>query len=174
MSDANAYDDYLSALLELRVAVAFLGEKGQSGWWQTQFLQPTGQRFLEFIYPRTTFAAALTAVTVGAKNFHDERIGKGGVFHLFRLPMTLEFRLHQQLLSSDAARLATIVKDESAARNLLRGHTKGPDPVADGPIRVGDVGLITTGRATANLAHIYLQSMSSATVALPYFTAANA
>ena len=61
-------DDPLHEILELRVAVAFLGEKGQNGWWQTQFLQPTGQRFLEFIYPRTVFAAGVNAASEAAKN----------------------------------------------------------------------------------------------------------
>jgi hypothetical protein len=173
MVAASHTTEHILALLELRVAVAFLGEHGQNGWWKTQFLQPTGQRFLEFIYPRTAFAAAVTAATEAAKKFHDERIGKGGVFHLFRFPPTLEFRVHQQLLSSDAARLAQIVTNASAARALLERYVKNKQPTALGPLRIGEVSAITKEITVAKLAGIYLQSISSATVALPYFTAAH-
>lgn len=157
-------------LLELRVAVAFLGEQGQNGWWKTQFLQPTGQRFLEFVYPGTAFAAAVTASTEAAKRFHDERIGKGSVFHLFRLPTTLELRLHQHLLK-DSDDLAKIVTAAGAARTLLERRANGKQQSAVGPLRVGEAGVIAKESTIATLANLYLQSIGSATVALPYFTA---
>jgi hypothetical protein len=168
-------NDYIVSLLELRVAVAFLGEKGNNGWWQTQFLQPTGQRFLEFIYPRTVFAAAVNAAAEAAKSFHDQRIGKGRVFHLFRFPFSVELHVHQQLLS-DTARVAGIVKSASTARALLERYAKSSNKTGSslaGPLCVGDVSLIFSGRAASKLSEVYRHSIGSATPALPYLTDAS-
>jgi hypothetical protein len=86
-------NDVLYALLRLRIAVAYLGEKEQFAWWSTRFLGSTGRRFLEFIYPRSAFAAAVTSASEAAKTFHDFRIGKGRIYHLFRLPHLLVYQV---------------------------------------------------------------------------------
>lgn len=43
----------LANVLKLRLLVGFLGEKKQCNWWDTTFLEATGQRFLETVFPRT-------------------------------------------------------------------------------------------------------------------------
>jgi hypothetical protein len=172
MSDAGRTTEHIPELLALRVAVAYLGEQGQSGWWKTQFLQPTGQRFLEFIYPRSAFAGAVTAAAEAAKKFHDARIGKGGVFHLFRLPPTLELKLHQQLLN-DPDELVRMVANTGAARSVLEQTADGNPSTAVGPVRIGDASALTKESTVAKLAGMYLRSVDSATVALPYFTASH-
>lgn len=167
--------DYIVPLLELRVAVAFLGEKGQNGWWQTQFLQPTGQRFLEFIYPRSVFAACVNAASEAAKNFHDDRIGKGGVIHLFRLPPSLELRLHEHLLK-DAATLRQLIGNANTAKALLeRYRTKADQGSARpaGPVLVGGMSMIFSGKATSKFGEAYLRSIGSPNPVLPYLTGAS-
>ena len=167
--------DFLHEILHLRVAVAFLGEKGQNGWWQTQFLQPTGQRFLEFIYPRTVFAAGVNAASEAAKNFHDDRIGKGGVIHLFRLPPSLELRLHEHLVK-DAATLRQLIENTSTARTLLERYGAGTDRRSSqpaGPVLVGDMSMIFSGKAASKFGEAYLRSIGSPNPALPYLTGAS-
>jgi hypothetical protein len=38
------------ALLRLRFAVAFLGEREQAGWWRSSFLSPNARAFLEPVF----------------------------------------------------------------------------------------------------------------------------
>jgi hypothetical protein len=112
--------DILHALLRLRIAVAYLGEREQYAWWGTRFLGATGRRFLEFNYPRSAFAAGVTAAAEAAKAFHDRRIGKGGVSHLFRLPHIIEQRLNALLLScSDETLLSIVSSKQTAIRALV-------------------------------------------------------
>jgi hypothetical protein len=80
----------IESLFRLRLVVAYLGEKEQCAWWSTRFLGGKGKRFLEFNYPRSAFAAGFTAASEAARTFHDKRIGKGRVSHLFRLPHGIE------------------------------------------------------------------------------------
>ena len=75
----------ITSILQLRILVLSLGEAHHAGWWKSQFLSPTGISFLERIYPRSKFAAAVRSATRAALTIHDTNIGKGEVFHLFRI-----------------------------------------------------------------------------------------
>ena len=88
----------LLSYLKLRFCVSFLGEKYANNWWDSQFLNTTGQKFMQNVYPKATFSAALEGASRSAFEFHDNRIGKGKVFHLFRLPTSMEQTIHQLLL----------------------------------------------------------------------------
>jgi hypothetical protein len=77
-------------IAELRVLVGFLGEKGQSNWWSSEFFSVTAAAFLAPIFNRSLFLAQYQGVTAAASNMHDEAIGVGRIFHLFRLPIGLE------------------------------------------------------------------------------------
>lgn len=47
--------------LRLRALVLALGECSRPPWWKTEFMNETGLRFLERLYPRTSFQAAIHA-----------------------------------------------------------------------------------------------------------------
>src|SRR5947207_11300108 len=77
----------------LRLAVGILGEHGQAAWWPSMFLGQHANAFLSPIFGSKTRMAQYHGVTEAACRIHDERIGVGRVFHLFRLPETIEQRL---------------------------------------------------------------------------------
>src|SRR5260370_41584991 len=77
-------------MIRLRLLVGFLGERRQANWSDCSFLDPTGRRFLETTFPRTALNAALHSTSEAARIVHDSRIGRVGVFHLFRLPIDKE------------------------------------------------------------------------------------
>ena len=85
-------------LITLRTIVGFLGENPQFCWWDTNFLSQTGLQFLAINFPRSAFSAGCNSVTEAAKRLHDERIGKSGVYHLFRFPTYSEESIHRHLL----------------------------------------------------------------------------
>ena len=84
-------------LAKVRLVVAYLGEAKQSGWWDCNFLDATGLRFMETTFPRTAPLAALRASAEAACLVHDKAMGRAGTFHLFRLPPALEDHLNHCL-----------------------------------------------------------------------------
>ncbi|QVL35510.1 BrxE family protein [Aminirod propionatiphilus] len=82
-------------VFRLRALVLALGESTAPAWWKTEFMNETGLRFLERLYPRTSFLAAVHAAGKAASDTHDRAVGRVGVYHLFRLPESLETELHR-------------------------------------------------------------------------------
>ena len=82
-------------VFSLRALVLALGESTAPAWWKTEFMNETGLRFLERLYPRTSFQAAVHAAGKAASHAHDRAAGRVGVYHLFRLPESLEAELHR-------------------------------------------------------------------------------
>ena len=74
-------------IAELRVLVGFLGEKQQFGWWGSEFYGATAAAFLSPIFNRSLFQAQYQGATAVAAKVHDDTIGVGRIFHLFRLPI---------------------------------------------------------------------------------------
>ncbi len=74
----------------LRLLVGYLGEKDQDNWWSTSFFSPSSRNFLAPIFARTTRLAQDNSVRDTARRLHDEQVGIGSVFHLFRLPADVE------------------------------------------------------------------------------------
>jgi hypothetical protein len=163
--------DILDALLRLRIAVAYLGEREQCGWWSTRFLGATGRRFLEFNYPRSAFAAGVTAAAEAAKAFHDRRIGKGGVSHLFRLPHITEQGLSALLLSCSDETLLSIVSSKQTAIRALADLRKELTASPEGPVRIGNNKMLSSGTVVSKLAALYADAFEPGKQTLPYFTA---
>ncbi len=74
-------------IAELRVLVGYLGEKPQAGWWSSEFYSPSAAAFLSPIFNRSLFLAQYQGATAAAAKAHDDTIGIGRIFHLFRLPI---------------------------------------------------------------------------------------
>jgi hypothetical protein len=84
----------------LRVLVGYLGERHQSNRWSSTFLGRTSEAFLAPIFGNTVANARVVGVTEAARRVHDDAMGVGRTFHLFRLPETLEQELHRKLSTS--------------------------------------------------------------------------
>ncbi|MDD2599103.1 MAG: BrxE family protein [Kiritimatiellae bacterium] len=157
-------------LAMLRMLVGYLGEKNQSNWWDCQFLSPYGIRFLEINFPRTILASAITSVTAAAMRFHDERIGKKDVFHLFRLPAGLEEAVHNALPPGNPAEWTALIHGvETAIKQLNNMHDSAVD-ASVGPVQVGTVGGLMGGDVISVIAKHYNDAFSNKKIVLPYFT----
>jgi hypothetical protein len=58
-------------ILRLRAIVLALGESAASPWWKTEFMDENWLRFLERLYPRTFYLAAIHAAGKAAIDAHD-------------------------------------------------------------------------------------------------------
>lgn len=160
-------------LVVLRCVVGYLGEQALPVWWSSAFFSSSSNTFLNPVFPRTPNLARYTGVTQAASLVHDQQIGIGRVYHLFRLPEDLEQEL------SDAARieslweemkLAVVGKDTALA--YLRGIA-GEGAVAEGgPVRVGDLGSLQQERAWASIASAYARAFERSLPTFPYFSEA--
>jgi len=88
---------YTQQIAMLRICVAFLGEKDQRDWWKSSFLSRSGEAFIAPIFPKTSILARINGASAAAQFVHDEHIGIGDVFHLFRLPENVEQDINQLL-----------------------------------------------------------------------------
>ena len=107
----------ISDLSNLRICVAFLGEKEQANWWPSSFLSRSGEAFLSPVFPKTAALARVNGASGAAQVSHDEHIGIGDVYHLFRLPENVEHDI-SQLLSKDTTALKLIDSEETAQAGL--------------------------------------------------------
>lgn len=158
--------------IALRSLVGYLGEKSQCNWWDTNFLSPVGLQYLAINFPRSSFVAGVTSVSEAARRLHDGRIGKGGVYHLFRMPLSLEESIHNTMMGVDSAGLISDFKDHETALKKLKSFIDSTVDASEGPVQVGTEKQIQKEFAISELAKHYLDAFSNNKQVLPYFSAA--
>ena len=129
----------------LRLVVGYLGEQGQHGWWSSEFFSPNAAAFLTPVFGKTATLAQYHGVKEAARRVHDEHIGIGRVFHLFRLPESIEqavFEVLQDPANADALR--TSIESQDAATAALQAFGAGETvdrsaPAQHGPIQMGTI-----------------------------------
>lgn len=163
-------DIRLESLATLRVLVGYLGEGDQCDWWHTQFLSPTGRRYLEFNFPRTVLSAGINSVSHAAKELHDRRIGRNGVFHLFRLPHAIEQDLHLLLAGDYKHELDEVIQGRDRAMKALAELAEGEKVESEGPSRISAIGQMTHRPSLRKLAACYFWAFESGKQTFPYFT----
>lgn len=155
----------------LRLLVGFLGENGNLGWWDTQFLSPTGLRFLAINFPRTAFAAGYHGVVSAARRLHDDRIGKdAGVFHLFRLPASMEEDVHRTVMEADPKTdfLPLLASRDAALEYLTQwaGDFRGSSV---GPVQLGTWKHLASAPDLERIAAFYANAFRDERQCFPYF-----
>jgi hypothetical protein len=153
----------------LRLAVGYLGQHKQSGWWDCNFLDATGIRFLETTFPRTAWAAALRSTTEAACIVHDQALGRIGSFHLFRLPPALEDQIEHAIDQIDWSSYCKQIKTGDAAMDVLRQMADAVIKAPIGPVQVGMANKILTSTAIRELAAHYYAAFKDGIRCYPYF-----
>jgi hypothetical protein len=155
----------------MRAAVGYLGERDQRGWWQSAFFSAGSRAFLAPVFGRTLVLTQCAGVTRAAALVHDERIGVGQVYHLFRCPEDLEQGIHQALQSSEMAhRVRAFVASPDAAIAFLREEARSAQTAGVGPTRVGDERGLRDRRSWRIVAAHYAHAFTEGGDVFPYFT----
>lgn len=158
----------LDQLFTLRKSVSFLGEKENFSWWQTNILNSVGLKFMQTNYPRTARNAALEAVGLAATKEHDEKIGLGRVYHLFRLPHELQQALHQ--LSLEQEKEISFPSTKEDAIEELRSISNEILSVQPGPCQIGTKKTTRSSFGVQEIAKHYLSAFTTNVKCFPYFT----
>ena len=159
----------ITRLLKLRVLVGYLGEKSQFGWWQSDFFGPASDAFLEPIFPRTRFLSQVEGSSAAARLQHDDRIGKGDVYHLFRLPEDVEQSFHQQLQDAEfISKFASALTSKEDALGSLEEEVGAPESRSAGPLLAGSVTDLKKKSVQAEIGRAYLAAFGSDQLSFPY------
>ena len=158
-------------LCRLRQAVAFLGGKGQHGWWDSDFLSETGLQLLSYTFPRHPVLAGFGATCQAAQRFHDERIGQRATYHLFRLPSALEAEMTRISSEDGGRRLGEMERTQAAAMKVLTQLAAQTVDAPEGPVQVGTMRDIGASRGVEELAKHYLSAFQRGQKTLPFFGA---
>ncbi len=172
-SSAMKSSEIVSSLVVLRALTGFLGEKQQSGWWDVNFLNRTGLEFMKINFPRSAFGAGVTSSAEAAKKLHDERIGKGGVYHLFRLPAAVEESVHSELFKTDPSSVLSGMESKDTALARLETMFEAKEKAPRGPVWIGARDDIVTAASVRKLAALYFDAFSGNRECFPYFANQN-
>lgn len=153
------------SLAKLRTCVAFMGEKEQANWWPSSFLSRSGEAFLSPVFPKTAALARVNGASAAAQVSHDEHIGIGDVYHLFRLPENIEHDI-SQLLAKDASVLELIVTEETAQAEL-KELSAGKSEQGVGPLLIEEHSIDQA--MIAHMAAAYMQGFSAREQVYPYY-----
>lgn len=156
-------------LARLRLLVGYLGEQHQYHWWPSAFFTPSSMAFLAPMFSKTAFMAQYHGVKAAASRVHDEHIGLGKVYHLFRLPERLERDLYQYLRDKafvDA--LGVPLHDKDQALECLATYGDARPASAEGPVLVGTMTELVHGKTFQRLAQHYWSAFARTTHVYPY------
>jgi len=154
----------------MRLVVGYLGEKDQFNWWVSTFLNENTKKMLEFTFSRTASLAQYEGVSASAAKVHDERIGVGETFHLFRLPEFLEKSLvnHYQTHAEDIDFISAI-HSQDIAMEVLTSLAGGASLGDEGPVNIGEINDNDWKLSINKIASSYLTAFISNKKAFPYF-----
>ncbi len=166
------HTDYkiIEKITKIRTLVAFLGEKERYNWWDTSFLDEAGLKYLKLNFPRTAFLAGVTSVTEAAKKLHDERIGKGMVYHLFRLPFNIEERIHAILRDMKDEKAKQLIEAKEDSLEILKEFIESTVDAPEGPVQIGTTPKIISEFSVRELASHYLNAFQENKKTFPYFS----
>lgn len=159
----------LSDILIIRMLVGYLGEKSQFNWWPTTFIGSSSNLFLSPVFPRTTLLCQYHGILESARRLHDERIGVGHVFHLFRLSEDYEHELHSILSAGSFSLPMESFANRDSALAGLQKFTDGDTSSSEGPVKLGSVEDIMTPNGIRDIAQSYAAAFIQGVKCYPYF-----
>ncbi|MBM9538588.1 BrxE family protein [Desulfobulbus alkaliphilus] len=155
----------------MRLIVAYLGQANQAGWWDCNFLDTTGLRFLGTTFPRTARLAGLRSSTEAACSVHDKVMGRVGTYHLFRLPPAMEDHLEHVCEQMDWDEAITLINSPEWAMEKLKTIADCFVKAPEGPVQVGIARKIFTPTSAKEIASHYVSAFEDGIRCYPYFVA---
>jgi hypothetical protein len=168
---ANANELIVMPIVALRLAVGLLGERDAAGWWRSGFMSPTSDAFLTPVFASKILQAKYQSVLESARRVHDEHIGVGRAFHLFRLPEVMEQRLFDPV-QSGGQELTNTISSPLAARSTLERLASKAAEAKSGPTLLGTSDRLDKPGWIAEAASLYAAAFAAGVQCFPYFAGA--
>lgn len=156
-------------IAEFRVLIGYLGEKNQHAWWGSNFLGASSAAFLMHPYPRTTLLAQYHGVCEAALLVHDEYIGVGKNYHLYRLPDSVERDIAKSIQDQDfPERVSSLLKSKETAMDALRAIAESTQDKSEGPVSIGTFSDESLMSSIPTMATHYFQALNGKYKCFPY------
>lgn len=154
-----------SSILGLRFLIGALGERHNNEWWDSSFTDKSSESFLSPIFMDGGRLAQMTGTFEAARRVHDEAVGVGQAFHLFRLPEKIE-----QALFAEARKCRLEEWGDSCLEDLktISPHTVAAQP---GPIHLGSADMLKCDSWVPLIAGHYYAAFKNGIKSFPYFSA---
>ena len=164
--------EIIETVLRLRAAVGFLGEQGPARRWPSTFFAPSSRSFLSPLFPRTLQLSQLRGVIAAAARVHDERIGVGNVYHLFRLPEEIEQATHHFMsMPHTGSAMVSSFADTASASATLKQLAAKESLETVGPARIGPAKEMDKMAAWQKVAALYGFGFRNEAEVYPFFSA---
>ena len=162
-------NDVVKLIVELRLLVGFLGEKSQSSWWGSNFIGTSSEAFLAPVFSRTTILARYHGVCEAAMLVHDEHIGVGANYHLYRMPDSAERAAAKTLADTDFQQQLSDVLGSSEAAQKRLGELAATDTnKVEGPVVLGSYADADLNQQLCQSASHYSRAFKEGYKCFPY------
>ncbi|MEW9798026.1 BrxE family protein [Alteromonas sp. CYL-A6] len=161
-------------IAEIRLLVGYLGEKAQHNWWGSNFLGASSGAFLQHTFPRTTLLSQYHGVAEAALLVHDEYVGVGHNYHLYRLPVSIERDVANavQQMTAEHQAIANLKSIEDAQQRLSELAIEAI--AQDGPTNIGLFEDKNLEHLLLTSAGLYLSAFKQGIKCLPFMRGQNA
>ena len=162
-------NDVAKLIVELRMLVGFLGEKSQNNWWGSNFVGSTSEAFLVPVFSRTAMLARFHGVCEAALIAHDDHIGVGANYHLYRLPDSIE-RAAAKAVSDEETKhqLTAVLENSESALIRLSELSSLEAGKSEGPVLVGSYSNTNLQNLLSESASYYLRAYREGYKCFPY------
>ena len=156
-------------IISLRIAVSILGEKADPKWWNSNWFSNSADSFLRPVF-RNKFGITIYHGSMEASmRVHDERIGVGRVYHLFRLPEEMELKINSIVLGDKCDPIKELNESEQAKKFI--GDLSLDNSFSEiGPNRVGSFKDLIGKKWIRQLASNYKSAFENSKQTFPYFS----
>lgn len=163
--------ELIADVAKIRLAVGFLGESMNYGWWKSQFFSPHGKTYLDPLFPKTGLLSRHHGAKEAAARVHEEAVGFGNNrFHLFRLPENFETAIHRILASPEAPKaFQPVWRSKEAAEAFLSEHGGSQSGEDSGAVLMGCPTLLYRPDAWRTVAARYARAFPAGRIVFPYF-----
>ena len=159
-------------IAELRMTVEYLGEKDHFGWWPCSFFSASSAQYLSPIFPKTTVIARYQGAKYAAQKLHDKNVGKGNIYHLFRLSENIE-EIILELLKDEkyVDDLISLLLNKDFALNKIEQLALDKETGKEGPTLLGDYNVDKLETVIGKMAKNYLEAFKKNIKSYPYLRA---
>jgi len=162
-------NNVVKLLVELRLLVGFLGEKSQCNWWGSNFISTSSDAFLVPVFSRTTMLARYYGVSEAAMLVHDEHIGVGANFHLYRMPDSAERATANALAITDFQKqLIEVLSSGEVAQTRLDELATTDTNRIEGPVVLGSYADADLKQSLSQSASHYSRAFKEGYKCFPY------
>lgn len=156
-------------IISLRIAVSILGEKADPKWWNSNWFSKSSDSFIKPVFGNEFGVTIYHGSLEASKRVHDQRIGVGRVFHLFRLPEEMELRLNSIVLGDKCPQIKELTETDQAT-NFINDLSLDESFSEIGPTRVGEFKNFIGKKWIRILASNYKYAFENSDQTFPYFS----